>query len=564
MIEGKTILCFASGYDAPPTSKHHVMHLLAERNTVLWVNYHASRTPTASSSDLAYMAGKLRQVCGGLRKVRRNLYVLTPLVLPLPGRAWARRANRLLLIAQVRSALARVRRGPVQAWSFAPDISYLLGEFGEEKVVYYCVDDFASFSGYDRDQVLRDEADLCRRADLVVTTSAALQEAKSPLNPNTILVTHGVDYEHFSRAMREDLPVPEDMKGIPHPILGFFGLIRDWVDLDLLAQVCRRRTDWHVVLIGDSAVDLAPYRNLPNMHFLGHRSYADLPAYCKGFDIGLVPFKVNELTRAVNPIKLREYLAAGLPVISTPLPEVRSHGGAAVVCDGVAAFLEAAGRLLGQGAGAGDAGAAAEARRARSAPMASETWAGKLRVITESLLSGRPRPAGNTRRRRMRVVVGVGGGGFIPQSAALLEKCPPEVEVVLAVPRHMHESFQEKYRAPQFRTPLFPESPRQLRSHGPIHSLLSVFPGVFHALRLLWRERPAAAIMVGQRAAVPLFIAAKLLGVRTVFVETFDRVKRPSTTGRVVSWLSLADRIYVQWPGAVRLYRGAVYAGRIV
>ena len=376
MIEGRTILCFASGYDAPPTSKHHVMHLLAERNTVLWVNYHASRAPTASSSDLAYIARKLRQVFGGIKKPRQNLYVLTPLVVPLPSRPWARRLNRLLLIRQVRAALARIQDGPVQIWSFTPDISYVLGHFGEEKVVYYCVDDHASFSGYDKDQVLRDEADLCRRADLVVTTSAALQEAKAPLNPNTILVPHGVDYAHFSRAVKEDLPVPEDMKTIPHPILGFFGLIRDWVDLGMLGEVARRQPDWHIVLLGDSTVDLAPYRSIPNMHFLGRRPYEQLPAYCKAFDVGLIPFRINELTRAVNPIKLREYLAAGLPVVSTPLPEILACKAWVHLADTPETFAAAIDRALSGGP---------EARRPRSEAMAKETWPQKVNLICERL-----------------------------------------------------------------------------------------------------------------------------------------------------------------------------------
>ncbi len=383
MIEGRTILCFASGYDAPPTSKHHVMHLLAERNTVLWVNYHASRTPSASASDLRYMARKLGQVFGGLRKARENLYVLTPLVLPLPGSGWARRLNRRILIRQIGRALAKVRHGPVQVWSFTPDISYLLGHFGEEKVVYYCVDDFASFSGYDKEQVLRDEADLCRRADLVVTTSQALQEAKAPLNPNTILVTHGVDYEHFSRAVREDLPVPEDMKAIPHPILGFFGLIRDWVDLDLLGEVARLRPDWHIVLIGDSTVDLGPYRGIANMHFLGRRPYEDLPAYCKGFDVGLIPFKVNELTRAVNPIKLREYLAAGLPVVSTPMPEVKLYSHLIEVAGTPHEFARAAEAAL---------ASRPDARTRRTAAMAVETWPGKVDQICRHLGAPGARP----------------------------------------------------------------------------------------------------------------------------------------------------------------------------
>ena len=384
MIEGRTILCFASGYDAPPTSKHHVMHILAERNTVLWVNYHASRTPSASSSDMLYMARKLGQVLGGITRPRENLYVLTPLVVPVPNRPWARALNRRLLITQIRQALATLRSGPVQVWSFTPDIAYALGHFGEEKVVYYCVDDHASFTGYDREQVLRDEEELCRKADLVVTTSMALQKAKAPWNPNTILVPHGVDYEHFSRAVHEDLPEPADIAAIPHPRLGFFGLIRDWVDLDLLADVARKRPDWHIVMLGDSTVDLTPYRELPNMHFLGRKPYADLPAYCRAFDVGLIPFKINELTEAVNPIKLREYLAAGLPVVSTPLPEVALYRDLVHLTNGKSGLLEAAASAI---AGAGNS------RSARAATMAEETWPRKLAAIADRL-AGEPVPCG--------------------------------------------------------------------------------------------------------------------------------------------------------------------------
>jgi len=379
MIEGRTILCFASGYDAPPTSKHHVMHLLAEHNTVLWVNYHASRTPSVNSSDMLHMARKLGQVLGGMTRPRQNLHVLTPLVLPLPGHPWAQRLNRRLLKLQIRSALRKIRRGPLQIWSFTPDISYMLNEFKAEKVVYYCVDDHANFSGYDNEQVLREEADLCRRADLVVTTSSVLQEAKAPLNPNTMLVTHGVDYDHFSKAVTEDLPAPPDIAGIPHPRLGFFGLIRDWVDLDLLADVARMRPDWHIVMIGDadSNVDLGKYRPIPNIHFLGRKPYADLPAYCKQFDFGLIPFKINDLTRAVNPIKLREYLAAGLPVISTPMVEVERYRGVIEIVDAPEAFTTAI-----------DASLAATTqldRDQRLEAMSHETWPAKVDNIAARL-----------------------------------------------------------------------------------------------------------------------------------------------------------------------------------
>jgi len=380
MIEGRTILCFASGYDAPPTSKHHVMHLLAERNTVLWVNYHASRAPTTSGSDLRHMATKVGQILHGLRNPRPHLYVLTPLVLPLPNQAWAKWLNRHLLVPRIHWALKNLRSGPLQIWSFSPDISYLLGHFGEEKVVYYCVDDFASFSDYDPDQVKRDESDLCRRADLVVTTSSALQHAKEPLNPNTILVRHGVDHAHFSRAVREDLPAPEDVRDIPHPILGFFGLIRDWVDLDILAAVARTRPAWSFVLLGNSSVDLTPYRNVPNMHFLGHRPYKELPAYCRTFDVGLIPFRINVLTQSVNPIKFHEYLAAGLPVVSTPLPEVKGGEKGVYLADSTDGFVRAVECALSHAA----------CRTELSDSMKGATWEGRLRQIETAIAARQP------------------------------------------------------------------------------------------------------------------------------------------------------------------------------
>ncbi len=378
MIEGKTILCFASGYDAPPTSKHHVMHILAERNIVLWINYHASRKPTTSSSDLAHIFNKLGEIFSGMQRPRKNLFVLTPLVLPLPGSAWAKHLNRFLLINQIRLALARIRLGPTQIWSFTPDISYLLGNFGEEKVVYYCVDDHASFSGYDRNQVLRDEKDLCQKSDLVITTSLALQKAKSPWNPNTMRVPHGVDYDHFSRAVREELPCPDDLASIPRPRLGFFGLIRDWVDLDLLAEVARQRTDWHFVMIGDadSNVNISQYRDARNIHVLGRRPYETLPALCRRFDIGLIPFKINELTIAVNPIKLREYLAAGLPVISTPLPEVQLYQEYIQIVSSPLEFVVAVEKCL---------SCSDEIRLIHSRAMAEETWSLKIEAINRAL-----------------------------------------------------------------------------------------------------------------------------------------------------------------------------------
>lgn len=380
MLTGKTILCFASGYDAPPTSKHHVMHLLAEQNIVLWINYHASRTPTTSSSDLLYMAKKLVEIIKGLKNPRKNLFVLTPLVIPLPSSQFARKLNRFLLIFQIRLALKKIRKGPVQVWSFTPDIAYALDQFNEEKVVYYCVDDHAAFSGYDTVQVLKDEEELCRKSDLVITTSMVLQEKKRDWNPNTILVTHGVDFNHFNRAVTQNIACPEELKNIPRPRLGFFGLIRDWVDVDLLWQIAKKRPEWHFVLIGDadSSVDLSKYKAAQNMHFLGRKPYKALPAFCRHLDLGLIPFKINELTHAVNPIKLREYLSAGLPVVSTPMPEVKKYDHLVKLADTPHSMEQAISNFL-------DSENCDEKQASRVSAMSKETWQEKLNSINQFL-----------------------------------------------------------------------------------------------------------------------------------------------------------------------------------
>lgn len=325
MIHDRTILCFASNWFYDPTSKHHVMKLLAERNHVVWVNYHASRRPNVSVADAGAIVGKLRQVIQGPRRVHENMTVVTPLVVPLPGSRAVTALNRRLLVRQIRSVLRTLPKRPVQLWSFAPDVDYLVGQFDEEAVVYYCVDAFGEFTGYDRDAVAEAEARLCRKADLVITTAESLKIQKQSLNENTVLVTHGVDCRHFAKAADDTTEIPGDVDSIPRPILGFWGLIQDWIDVELLAEIARRRSDWSIVLIGEAATDMSRLGGLANVHVLGRRPYASLPGYAKAFDVGLIPFRRNPLTEAVNPIKLREYLSAGLPVVGTPLPEVRRY-----------------------------------------------------------------------------------------------------------------------------------------------------------------------------------------------------------------------------------------------
>jgi len=182
-----------------------------------------------------------------------------------------------------------------------------------------------------------------------------------------------VDYDHFRRSAEPDTPVAEELRSLPHPVLGFHGWVADWVDLKLIAGVARLRPEWSIVLVGRADGDLSPVRGLANVHVLGLRPYERLPEYLHGFDVALLPFAVNELTLASNPLKLREYLAAGLPVVAAPLPEVKRMGAMVALASTPDEYVREIESYLARGV----RGPSLERARA----MAGESWEAKATQI---------------------------------------------------------------------------------------------------------------------------------------------------------------------------------------
>ncbi|OLC64129.1 MAG: hypothetical protein AUH69_12830 [Actinobacteria bacterium 13_1_40CM_4_65_12] len=348
MLEGQSIICFANDWGGDPTSKAHIMRILAKKNRVLWVNSIGMRRPTASRADLKRMITKLRRSLAGWQEVEPNLFVMDPLVIPLPGVALADWLNAKILATSLRRLCRRHGFEQPLLWTFQPHVSRLVGRLQERLVIYHCVDEYSAFSGVPRDVLIRMEQDLIRRAHVVFTSGEKLSEERRSLNPHTYYIPHGVDLAHFARALDPSTEVPADMRGLPHPVIGFFGLLADWVDLELVRMMAAARPDWSVVLIGKATTDLRPLRGLANVHLLGQKPYSTLPCYCRSFDIGMIPFRKNDLTVRANPLKLREYLAAGLPVVSTPLPEVGRCNGLVHLADGAEAFITAIETALGQ------------------------------------------------------------------------------------------------------------------------------------------------------------------------------------------------------------------------
>jgi glycosyltransferase involved in cell wall biosynthesis len=228
--------------------------------------------------------------------------------------------NRFFLDRPIGKFVRRKGFARPMVWTYHPYMLTAAPERGP--LVYHCVDDTGAAPGVDKDIFDTAERALLAQADVVFTTSLALQKKCAALNANTRYFPNVADAGHFGRAFTVR-QLPRDIGAIASPRLGFHGVLTDFkVDFELLLKVAASRRDWHLVLIGEERegqanATAAALRRQPNVHFLGYRPYAQLPEYLRGFDVGLLPFADNAFTRSIFPMKLHEYLAAGVPVVST-------------------------------------------------------------------------------------------------------------------------------------------------------------------------------------------------------------------------------------------------------
>lgn len=325
-LRGRDILCFSHDWTGDPLSKTHLMRVLSRDNRILWINAIANRMPTASGKDVSRIFKKLKAFTEPVREVENNIFVLNPLAIPTYGSAAVRKFNQSFLLSQVKAAMRKLKFQKPVNMVFNPAAGLLAGKLNEESLIYYCVDEYTAFTGAAAG-LKEIEEGLFRKSDLVIVSAEKLLESKRKFNPNTFLIRHGTDWRHFRKALSEETEIPGEIKDLPKPVIGFHGLLADWVDFELIKKIAAHFKNGSIVLIGKIAVDAEQkvkiLDGISNVHFLGRKPYANLPAYCKGFDVSLNPFIINDLTLAANPLKVREYLAAGLQVVSTDIPEVR-------------------------------------------------------------------------------------------------------------------------------------------------------------------------------------------------------------------------------------------------
>jgi len=235
-------------------------------------------------------------------------------------------------------------------WYYTPMAMAFTRHLNPQVIVYDCMDELSAFRG--ASPTLKAlEAELFSRADLVFAGGQSIYEAKVKQHPNVYPFPSSIDKEHFA-SCRNLTEEPADQANIPHPRLGFFGVIDERMDIDLLGGIAEARPDWHLVIIGPVVkIDPSSLPRHPNIHYLGSKSYQELPTYIAGWDVALLPFARNESTRFISPTKTPEYLAAGKPVVSTSIRDVvNPYGdkGLVKIADTVADFVACADAAMNQ------------------------------------------------------------------------------------------------------------------------------------------------------------------------------------------------------------------------
>ncbi|MFM2590013.1 glycosyltransferase family 1 protein [Vibrio sp. TBV020] len=335
----RDLIVFGEDFGGLPSSTQHLVTRLAKQRRILWVNSIGLRQPKFNLHDLRRAINKLfgkgKNGYQSSEQTPENITVVNLRTIPAPGSSLTRYIAKSLICAQLRPIVEALKLNKPVLWSSLPTAADLCGSLGESSVVYYCGDDFSSLAGVDHSVVSEHESKLVAQADLIFAASSTLL-TKFPQN-KTRYVPHGVDTALFST------PVPraEDLPSANKKIAGFYGSLSNWLDYDLLDQVCRANPDWEFVFIGPIELSYNPLPKLSNVHYLGPRAHHELPKYSQHWDVSLLPFLANDQIASCSPLKLLEYLAANSRVISTPFPALTPYSDYVDVITNVDGFSNA-------------------------------------------------------------------------------------------------------------------------------------------------------------------------------------------------------------------------------
>lgn len=345
-----SVLCFGDSdwwYHNRGHADMQFMRRFARRVPVIYVNSLGVRLPNASEGRMFFrrVVRKMKSVARYYRDGGEGFGVMTPVFLPMRNGLLGRTVVRALEV-QVRSVLRL--RGMIRPliWVACPTAACVIHRLPASGVVHQLSDCYTALDSGPCDEAAKMEQTIAERADLIVASSTKLHERACRRYGSASYVDHGVDFDHFDRAARAQ-QVPIELKNIEHPIIGFFGNIDgNTVDRALLDEVITLRPNYRFVLVGSMASDFEMLRRHANVIAVGQKPYCEIAHYGAAFDVCLMPWLQNEWIEHCNPIKLKEYLALGKPVVSTPFPELRQSENLCYEASGAEAFAAAIDRAL--------------------------------------------------------------------------------------------------------------------------------------------------------------------------------------------------------------------------
>lgn len=319
------------------------MRQYARDSRVLYINSIVMRKFNVGEGAMFWtrVRRKLKSITRGLVRVDPNFFVYSPVTAPVHHWPGARALNRFALTQQVRLTLRRLAMRRPLVWVNIPAACDAALALPRCALVYQRTDRYEEHPGVDVEQIKRYDRRLKEHADLTFYSNREFYEEERSQCRRAAYVEHGVEFERFVAAADQPV-VPADLRDLPRPIIGYFGGIDEHkFNLPLITRVAEMLADLTFVFVGSASIDTGPLARLPNVHLLGQRDYEVIPNYGAAYDVCILPFNQNRWIAAMNPIKLKEYLALGKPVVATPFGELAAYAGVVHVAEGPEAFARA-------------------------------------------------------------------------------------------------------------------------------------------------------------------------------------------------------------------------------
>lgn len=322
-------LVFSDDWGEHPSSCQHIFRYIAKKHRVLWINTIGMRNPTFTLTDVRKVMRKASKMLGTRNvpaagaKPEGNITVCQPFMLPAVRSRLARAINSRSVTTRVSALLQALQFDAPVVVTTVPNAAEYPDLLEGRKVIYYCVDDFSLWPGLDAGLVREMETRLIERADCIVAVSDTLFRRLSKSGKPTYLLTHGVDLEMFSRPAKSEHSV---LRNIQRPRVGFFGLIDARLDQDLVSQVAQRMPEFSFIFAGPIDSSASRLTKEPNVHFIGPFRHSELPELILGFDCLIIPYRPGLLADTISPLKLKEYLATGKPIVSAQIADTYAWG----------------------------------------------------------------------------------------------------------------------------------------------------------------------------------------------------------------------------------------------